>query len=426
MVLAPLPRRVIVDDADPRIQYSDSGQWTPTMGVSSPGTQGIDTNGPPFQNTARFTNITSGTSSLSFRFQGSSPQVSGTSLGIAYECFIDGTSIGSTPGSQAVAGGSIIQDNALLCDGIQFSEEGEYTLTLNVSSTVGDTTVLWFDYITYIPSTSVQLGSDTILVDRLDSAIAYNMGSWVTASSLYNLARFTQVNNSGLTFNFTGTSVSWVGYTPMSNQSTSAMYSIDSGEPEIFRLNASPHNLSDQVLFTSPNLNPGLHSLEVVYQGDNDTPPLALNYLVVANNRLTPSQTPSVPPTIATSSNKLNGSTPVGAIIGGVIGGIAVLCLAAFLLWRRNRQQRSGGRGELAVDRDHAEAPAYIMQFNAMPSGPTMTEGGSRISKVHHTQMEVRGLNRQIFLPHASSTETYRDMRNTVDEAVDPPPSYVS
>ncbi|KAF8880042.1 hypothetical protein BD779DRAFT_1764163 [Infundibulicybe gibba] len=316
----------------------------------------------------------------------SSPQVFGTSSNTTHECFIDGTSIGSTPGPQTLADGSTIESDDLLCDGTKFTDGKEHILS----------SIALVHYITYIPSAPVQPESAIVLVDRLNPAIVYNLG----------------------------TSVSWVGYTPLSNQSTSATYSIDGGEPELFRLNGSSRGLLDQMFFTSPNLSPGPHSLEVVYQGDNTTLPLTLNHFVIANNGTTSSQPPSVSSIIATGSDKSNGSAPVGAIIGGVIGGIA---------------------GSDISD-GHSTPLPHITPFEAMPSAPAMTEAGNGILKVQRPLMAgptdllggpssdnnpnrtpwARNSNQRKVPPRISPIETSHETRSIPDEAIDPPPSYVS
>ncbi|KAF8880164.1 hypothetical protein BD779DRAFT_1676040 [Infundibulicybe gibba] len=460
--MAALVRRVIVDDADPQIQYSGIDQWTLLIGepplldvgVASP------SNGPPFQNTTHSTNATS---SLSLQFRGSQPQVFGTSMDVRYECFVDDTSIGPT-----FEDGYIPTNNALLCDGTPFFEAKEYTLTLNVTQVYGHEMDFYFDYVTYIPSTSVPLGSDTVLVDRLDPAIVPRPETgWLISTSTSNLGSLTQTNGSSLTFNFTGTSVSWVGFTPQmpSGRPTSnATYSIDNAKPVVFRLpSGSPFdNLTNQVFFTSPTLNPGPHSLKVTYRGNNATPPLTLSHLVVANNvsktslQVPPvasasSQPPAVSSTAATSTNKPNASTPIGAIVGGVIGGIAVICLTAFLLWRRNRQLKIS-RKRSGTD---TATPPHLTPFDVMPSEPAMAEASKRIPKAHHFSTvnppefdpyllldrpsgiddvdatpRAQDLNRRepsLGVPPVETVHEDRGARSAnTDEAVDPPPSYAS
>ncbi|KAF8880155.1 hypothetical protein BD779DRAFT_1763551 [Infundibulicybe gibba] len=433
------PQRVIVDDTDPQIQYSGIDQWTLSIG-ESPFPISSNSNGPPFQNT---THLSSTTSSLSLQFRGSSPQVfgggSGDDLGekAPYKCYIDDTSIGSI-----LLEASRASNNNLLCDGASFVEGKEYTLTLNFTPTVG-VQPLGFDYITYIPSASFPLGSATLLVDGLDPAIAYDPGQqW----SVDSLGTSTQINGSSVTFNFTGTSVSWIGF-------TSPIVLSDNANPVLFMLGASIDNLTNQVFFTSPTLNPGPHSLEVTYRGNSSLPPLTLNHLVIANNVSTPSL--QVPPVVSASTNKPSASASIGAIVGGVIGGIAVLCLAAFLLWRRSRQRKTGHK-EFGTDIDTV-TPPHLTPFDAMPSGPAMADASNRTLKVHHSLVVdppefdpyilldgPSGIGDVDATPRATETpdqgklplrappmemeyEPDRSARSAIsDEVLDPPPSYAS
>ncbi|KAF8880045.1 hypothetical protein BD779DRAFT_1108310 [Infundibulicybe gibba] len=383
MTALALPRRVIVDDADPQIQFSS--EWLASDGDEDPNPNG--TSGHPFQNTTHVSPWYID-SNLSFQFQGSSPQVFGVANVHAqshYECFLDGISIPQPPGSDVYTG----SEHSLLCDGTQFTEGKEYTLTLNTTGYASGP-VVWIDYITYIPS-SVPVGSATTLVDRLDPAIVYSPGDWTIANASLSLARSTQASGSRLTFNFTGTSVSWVGYTPQtaSNESTNATYSIDGEGPQLFRLDASPFaNLSNQVFFTSPNLSSGSHSLTVIYGGDNTKVPLTLNHLVVTNAststsspaRSIMSSASSLPSAESLTSNEPSASH-TGAIVGGVIGGIAgtaMLCLAAFFLWRYSHQRRTGNSRKFSVRRGGNTASS-----NAVPSGPAMAEASNRTPRVH-------------------------------------------
>ncbi|KAF8880165.1 hypothetical protein BD779DRAFT_1099932 [Infundibulicybe gibba] len=452
-----LPLRVAVDDANPQIQYSSIGQWTLLIGDPPRSDVADPANGPPFQNTTHFTNATS---SLSLQFRGSQPQVFGTSMSVHYECFVDDTSFGPI-----LEDGYVPMNNVVLCDGTPFFEAKEYTLTLNI--THEDGMHFYFDYITYIPSTSDPLGSATVLVDKLDSAIVYSTaGDWLPgilpgqvigqadSPTPSNTGSFAHASGSSLTFNFTGASVSWVGYIPAqmtSSQSTSnAIYSIDNAKPVPFRIHASDQNISNQVLFKSPTLNPGPHSLKVTHQGNATTPPLVLDHFVVSGP--TPSlqgspvasaslQPPSTSSAVATSTNKPSTSVPIGAIVGGAVGGIAVLCLTAFLLWRYIRQKRF---------HDNSAAPPYLLPFDATSSVPPAAEAGNRTLKAHRFPIvdppglnpdkpsglddpdaapQVENFNQRdppLRTPSMETVHEDRGARSVTDGVADPPPSYVS
>ncbi|KAF8880040.1 hypothetical protein BD779DRAFT_1474034 [Infundibulicybe gibba] len=322
------PRRIIVDDTDPQIQYSGDDQWilidSNELGAPTPNPR---PNGPPFRNTTHFTNTTTSEAlNLIFRFNGSSPQVFGTSIFTTYECFIDNTNIGPTQSRpQPPTEPMELGNNGPLCDGTGFVEEGEHTLMLNLSTTNTIRPIFWFDYITYIPSAS-PLESATVLVDSLDQAIVYN-GGWVTdGTGTYNNAKYTRANGSSLTFNFSGTSVSWVGYIPWApgvpNQLANGTYLIDDSGPEPFTLDESTPGYSGNL----PN--------HVINHGDNTTTPLTLNHFVVTNNVSTvlPVSTSSLSPTVSSTATTVttsgnNPSAPMKAIVGGVVGGSSYCAL---------------------------------------------------------------------------------------------------
>ncbi|KAF8872456.1 hypothetical protein BD779DRAFT_343314 [Infundibulicybe gibba] len=150
------------------------------------------------------------------------------------------------------------------------------------------------------------------------------------------------------------------------------------------------------------------------------------------------SASPSPPPT---RNGKSNASIPVGAIVGGVFGGMVVSCFVAFLLWRHSRPWGVGHRERI----DTTAASPYITPFSAMPSGPTMVETNNRSS---HSPMagppesnplsspidpgtapRTRDLNGRKVPPRTPRIlRVHEDsgVRGVTDEIVDVPPSYTS
>lgn len=81
----------------------------------------------------------------------------------------------------------------------------------------------------------------------------------------------------------------------------------------------------NDIIWESDTLAPGSHSLVVAYDGDTDTLPLLLSYLVVY-------------PSYTTSSSKSH----LGPILGGVLGGVCGLILALIVAWfGYSRRQRN-------------------------------------------------------------------------------------
>ena len=156
-----------------------------------------------------------------------------------------------------------------------------------------------------------------------------------------------------------GTSLTWFGFyenrVPLA--ATTATYAIDGQSPTSFNLNgASPEGtgaLYNQIFFQTDQLSSGWHRLDVVYQGSSQTTPLTLSELFLQNNA-SPTLLPSMiltglPISTSTSTttneipspsfNPAHHSSNLGPIIGGVIGGLALIIfaiLAIFFLRRRN------------------------------------------------------------------------------------------
>ena len=131
-----------------------------------------------------------------------------------------------------------------------------------------------------------------------------------------------------------------------------------------FLLKGLPVNSSttiyNQKFFEIAQLSPKSHSLEVVYEGTNDSTPLNLHYLIIQNGTSSSFTTTSISSSSTTMSlSSLPTSTSTGniasatiststaksilvsSIIGGVIGGLALVVFAIlgfFLLCRRQKR----------------------------------------------------------------------------------------
>ena len=157
-------------------------------------------------------------------FSGSAVIVYGTSIttditvgGISiqdptWECFIDNTSIGSSPSSNAASVGGDSENNWILCGaGPSQIQDGPHLLTLNAN--VSQQT-FWFDEIQYAPSASVSLDQSLVRIDANDSAIQYGPASgWQFSNGPINYnssvnntlnSSFADVNDANLTYEFSG------------------------------------------------------------------------------------------------------------------------------------------------------------------------------------------------------------------------------
>ncbi|KAF9458807.1 hypothetical protein BDZ94DRAFT_1269735 [Collybia nuda] len=327
-------RAVVIDDTDSGIRYTGQG-WFLSVGSL----ENVGSFGPPYQHTSHGTNVTG---SLAYTFQGTSVQVLGTinlaktSVGPSdpfWECFVDNVSINITRPVD------YFENNWILCEQ-QDLADGQHELTVNVT-TAGQT--FWFDRIQYTPSPGL-----------LQMNAAQN--------ALGSTANMTQVDGSTVTISFTGTSISWSGSIPVEfhHDASSATYVVDGGPPVLFPLpglNNIETTMYNQIFFITPNLTAGPHSLVVVYHGNTRQTPLTLDYLYVSNtsSSLAPTTSPisssttlvintSLTTTIINPTSpqgRSNPATNIGAIIGSVIGGVSLIALVMFILWRLRGRKSS-------------------------------------------------------------------------------------
>lgn len=149
-----------------------------------------------------------------------------------------------------------------------------------------------------------------------------------------------------------------------------------------------PHFDTDNssiIYFETPPLNNGTHTINVTVTVTNDTNPYAIDcFLVVPTPggdsggietiRAAPSSTSSV----ATATQ----STPIGAIVGGVVGGIAVivvLAIAAFYFLNRRSRGGQAYYFEKPGAADMLEGEDRVEPFNAAPTTPA-TPGSPPLS----------------------------------------------
>ena len=181
-----------------------------------------------------------------------------------------------------------------------------------------------------------------------------------------------------------GVSLSWYGFIPVElpKGSSPATYSIDGQTPVNFLLEGLPTSATttvyNQKFFETAQLTAGPHTLKAVFEGNNSTP-LTLDYLIVQNGTLSStttsvsSQATSSTPTSGTSAT-VRSSTPVGAIVGGVIGGLAliVFIIFVFLLHRRHKRAK---QEQIFISKPEpfGSTPAYPSSTTQTPSPSVVT-----------------------------------------------------
>lgn len=276
-----------------------------------------------------------------------------------WECFIDGVSIGV--GNATIF--PYIENNWQLCNWYTLTP-GQHTITVNVNSR---SQAFFFDRFEYLPSG--QVDGAGILVNKLDPDLRYD-SSW---QILGTISQMTQKTGATVFFPFVGTGLSWYGTTPteLSHQETTATYSVDNGSPVTFSVpglqKADSSTQYNRKLFEIPSLSAGSHNLTVNLTQGGNVSPLTLNYLMIEGGSTaylgTVSSTSSggsssastlsislfwITAGAATSTSTgvnspghSKSTTPVGAIVGGVLGVIALVLLSVLgIFWHRRRRQQ--------------------------------------------------------------------------------------
>ena len=151
----------------------------------------------------------------------------------------------------------------------------------------------------------------------------------------------------------------------------------------------------NKIFFQTPQLSPGAHQLEVIHDGNSGVTPLTIDYFVVQNATIpTPSSSSSASqsstsdPSNASKSAFPAGSTtsnskkiPIGAIVGGVIGGIVliIVIILLFLIYRHRERKRKEKQMYGQVDLNMApiepftDPPSMAASSRTQPHHPRFT-----------------------------------------------------
>ncbi|KAJ8091536.1 hypothetical protein PM082_024457 [Marasmius tenuissimus] len=394
------PRRIVVDDTDPRITY-DTGTWN--FDVTSFDNFGVL--GRPYNETLRGTN--SDSASFTFTFQGEYVQIRGAKdnsrippppnstldqleLFPKYTCQVDGRPIPPNPYKYS----KYMTTNLVLCEGSHLSKTN-HTISMNISVNNPDTQTFWLDSIEYAAPDGVNLTNSVVKVDSRDTSCVYhnNTGSWQTLSGDISIgdSNVTGVVGGSMSFKFnvlnefddpTGTSVSLYGVnllladgSPL--DSATGSYNIDSGGlvtfdiPQTKRFPLSTDNnfssWSNQRFFSVASGLDGSkeHEILITYSGiKNGTgqgQSLSVDYSLVGNDSSQVSEGPSDSGGQEDHGNHGSGK-PIGAIVGGVVGGVFGLFLIVGLAWFVIKKRRKQGNAPSVL----MNGEPIVMPFNPM------------------------------------------------------------
>ncbi|KAL0057362.1 hypothetical protein AAF712_016000 [Marasmius tenuissimus] len=363
------PRRIIVDDTDPRITY-DTGSWD----FDGSAFVNNGTLGDPYNKTMRGTNSTR--ASFTFTFEGDYIQVRGArdnqripppsndtgsysqSDFPEFTCQIDSD---FEPFPQYATYYKFYTTNIPLCEKANLSD-GRHTLKMTITINDPSRQIFWLDSIEYSPLTTADLTNEVLRVYSTDPS------SWMHTA------------NAVISFRFSGTSVSLYGRDLLGSLQdpgrigTTASYSIDSGQSVQFKIpdsktlpfypgNVTGYGWYNQRLFTTESLDGDKeHEIIISYDGNLSgriaPQPLLIDYFLVENNW---SQTESsFPGSGGEGESGDSGKASVRGIAGGVVGGVLAIIAFAVLAWfmRGRKRQR-----DLSDERGTVE-PFYTMAVN--------------------------------------------------------------
>ncbi|KAF4618626.1 hypothetical protein D9613_010000 [Agrocybe pediades] len=376
----------MIDDSDSNVQYQ--GQWFYRNGV----TESISGNGSPYLETQHGI-IENG--SVSYTFNGTSIFAIGAAYNISeptfpsWQCFLDGREIGNGTSFE------LLQARKHLCHADSLDPHLPHTISVNVTGNPNQ--AFLFDFFRCEPLLHNSLDNAVIRVDSGDPSLKYGKG-WFNVPEKYQPAsgKFND-GNASVSFNFEGSSLSWWGYTL--NNSTLGIslgladYSIDGAPPVTFQIPSPPTPSSltqaNEKYFDTGPLQYDIHELVVKYNKESEANmPISLSYLLIKNGNASASAPSISPSTSSVSAPAESDQFPtkhtnaLGYIIGGVLGGLAILSLifAAIIIYLRRR--RRVARTETARKTFFWQRPNVEEHANAQGASSIHTENIRSISTV--------------------------------------------
>ncbi|TFK30231.1 hypothetical protein FA15DRAFT_203912 [Coprinopsis marcescibilis] len=218
---------------------------------------------------------------------------------------------------------------------------GRHLLSVEVEAS--EELPFWVDRISVRPVIAQLPPNSTVQVNPLDEDFLYVSGKWDGPEG--GDYRFTTQAGASVILDFHGTKVIWVSETVRDQPAgtSTGLYTLDDGEPvpfTILGLARGEFNSGNRILFETDTFPAGKHRLNVTYMGFSA--PLVLDRLVIEGGDVVPlgGTSPDSPFGKATVTTKPN----VGAIAGGIVGGVAALLIilvSGWILYRKKlrRQQ---------------------------------------------------------------------------------------
>ncbi|KAG2019818.1 hypothetical protein CC2G_005221 [Coprinopsis cinerea AmutBmut pab1-1] len=318
--------------------------------------------------------------------------------GLSWTCSLDGRPFETTRGTRQLHRWPLCTSPVVA--------NGDHLLTINVTNTSSRTT-FWVDEFTIDPSVDAvrDLGEMDVIFDENDPAVEYLTGEWVRDQS--NSVLSTD-EGASVRIRFSGTAATWVGRGldgfPRGN--STGFYAVDNRDAIPFTILENPAEagrIFNVELFGTGPLPNGQHTLVVTYQGpaapitfdkllvENGDPLIAPASVLPSSTQQPSSSTSEVATPITTlpadnlETDSGSSGTPVGAIVGGTLGGLAIIAITFVLIFyvskrRRNRDSAFYGGAMFSGRSQPAGLPpetAQITPFTYPTNQPPPSNGYS-------------------------------------------------
>ncbi|KIP07483.1 hypothetical protein PHLGIDRAFT_118062 [Phlebiopsis gigantea 11061_1 CR5-6] len=273
------------------------------------------------------------------------------------------------------------------------------------------TTLVWSTASAWRNSMS---NAGTVIVDDqpTGNVLQYN-GDW---SHLYSLANavnntlsYTAEAGNSVILKFNGTGVGVVGATaPVGDKEPPiSTYVIDGGSPVTY---TAPTNITatlfSQTFFLQQSLSASEHTLVINVTRASDAAPFLLDYIgyvplsnttnsTSATSSSLPSSSAASTSTPSTAGVSTKSATPVGAIVGGTIGGVALIVITVLGVLLLRSKRRGGrpyfygaGRTSDMLEqevKDDDVLPTPPQQLSPQIYHPSATQASPQTAAVAHT-----------------------------------------
>ncbi|KAG8707285.1 hypothetical protein FRC09_001922 [Ceratobasidium sp. 395] len=217
---------------------------------------------------------------------------------------------------------------------------------------------------------ATSVSKNAILIDDSEGSISYSGSGWQTKNSVLDSSIYfqgsshtTQNPGDSATYRFVGTDI-WY-FTDYAPNNAVVSVSIDGGTSETVNTAAGSQTLArtQWMAWGKNGLSDAPHTITVAHAGSAGTAASLdfLKYVPSSGAGAAASlSSASVAATQSSTSNDNSKSTPVGAIVGGSVGGFAVILLAIlvvlFLARRNKKDKQSQARVAGPADMNNAKA----------------------------------------------------------------------